>query len=354
MALLGYNPADTSTDLTTPVGIGNTEAANLILFRENDGANQLFNEPNSNNPVPYSDYTGYMPVNSATMLNNPSRWQPLPVGTGQQIFVTPQWGLVTPFALKSGNQFLPKPGPFLYPSRGYFEQAAEILEISANLNGDTKAIAQYWSDGPGTVTPPGHWNEFAQFVSAQHNYNLDEVVQLFFALNNALLDASIAAWDAKRFYDSIRPISAIRFIYQNKFILTWGPCQTTQTILGQNYQSYIPTPAFPSFLSGHSTFSSAAAAILRCFTGSDIFDFRVIIPAGLYEAGCVPPKNLTLFFKTFSEAAEQAGFSRLLGGIHFPVDNQEGLKLGEEVGCQAFDRATYFINGGDHEEVRAP
>ena len=78
------------------------------------------------------------------------------------------------------------------------------MELSAGLDDRRKAIAAYWADGPNTETPPGHWNLLAQWVSRRDGHGLDEDVRMFFVLGNALLDASIAVWDAKRFYDWLR------------------------------------------------------------------------------------------------------------------------------------------------------
>ena len=92
---------------------------------------------------------------------------------------------------------------------------------------------------------------------------------MFFALGNALLDASIAVWDAKRFYDSIRPISAVRYLFAGQTITAWGgPGLGTREILGEQFRPYLPTPPFAEYTSGHSAFSAAAARRLQRFTGS--------------------------------------------------------------------------------------
>ena len=107
MKSLGYDPTDTSTDTTTPSGIGNTVAMELLTFRHSDGSNQL---GDLNRGSAYSDYTGYKPVNTSSELIDPSRWQPINSIVIDQIFLTPQWGMVIPFALISGNEFrLPAP-----------------------------------------------------------------------------------------------------------------------------------------------------------------------------------------------------------------------------------------------------
>jgi hypothetical protein len=129
-----------------------------------------------------------------------------------------------------------------------------------------KAIAEYWADGPGSETPPGHWCLHAQHVSARDGHGLDEDARLFFALTAALLDAGIASWDAKRTYDSMRPITAIRFLFSGREVLAWGgPGLGPRRIRGEDRQPYIPTPPFGEYVSGHSTFS--AAAVLAGFTG---------------------------------------------------------------------------------------
>lgn len=175
MNSLGYDAANLSTDLTTPSGIGNTAALDIINFRLFDGSNQAGNEPGSNG-TPYSDYTGYTSSNTAFVLNDPSFWQPLLINNVPQKCLTPQWGLIIPFALTSPLQFDPGQ-PAIYPSRRYNHQAKQILELSADLNDVKKMIAEYWADGTGTVTPPGHWNVFAQMVSQRDQHTLDEDVK---------------------------------------------------------------------------------------------------------------------------------------------------------------------------------
>src|SRR6202008_3039307 len=111
-----------------------------------------------------------------------------------QIYLTPQWGLVRPFAMASGSEFRPEKGPqsLIKNEREYRAQAEEILRMSAELTDEQKMIAEYWADGPSSETPPGHWCLFAQFVSMRDHHGLDDDVKMFFALTNALLDASIA------------------------------------------------------------------------------------------------------------------------------------------------------------------
>jgi membrane-associated phospholipid phosphatase len=147
-----------------------------------------------------------------------------------------------------------------------------VLGDSAELTDQHKAIAEYWADGQGTETLPGHWCLLAQWVSARDRHGLDQDVVLFFALGGALHDAAVAAWDAKRAFDSVRPVSAIRLLFAGEKVCAWGGLgQGTTLIKGEQWQPYIPTPPFAEYVSGHSTFSAAAAEVLARSTGSDRF-----------------------------------------------------------------------------------
>lgn len=344
MADLGYDTTNDALD-TTPAGVGNLACAAVIAARHHDGANQLGNLTGG---APYSDYTGYEPVNDAWALVDPNRWQPLLQPNSEpQTFLAPHWGRVAPFALKSPDQFMP-PKPALYPKRSYGKQAQEIVDISAGLTDREKTIAWYWADGPATETPPGHWNLFAQWVSARDGHGIDKDALLFFALGNALLDASIAVWDCKVAFDYVRPASAIRFLYGGLPIRAWaGPYQGTQVIDGATWDTYIPTPPFAEYVSGHSAFSAAAATVLTFFTGSKRFGLSVTIPAlsSPVEPGVVPATDVTLAWGTFDAAADEAGWSRRLGGIHFEDGDRWGRHLGKKVGQQAWARARAYVEG---------
>jgi Domain of unknown function (DUF6851)/VCPO second helical-bundle domain len=345
MAELGFDPADTSTDPTTPTGIGNITSAAVIAFRHGDGSNQLGDE---NGGAPYSDYTGYVPVNTPDQIVDPNRWQPLLNPNGSvQTFLAPHWGLVIPFALGEAGQFRPEAPP-LFPLGTYRKEANQILHISADLTDEDKVIATYWADGPSTETPPGHWNLFARFVSERDAHTLDQDVKMFFALGNALLDSSIAVWECKRFYDYVRPITAVRFLYAGKPVRAWaGPYQGTQVIPGETFKSYIGTPPFAEYVSGHSTFSAASAEILKSVAGSDTFGASVTIAAGStpVEPGAVPAQDVTLAWATFSDAADQAGMSRRFGGIHFESGDLQARALGRLVGTLAWEKAGTYFDG---------
>jgi hypothetical protein len=249
-------------------------------------------------------------------------------------------------------QLRPETLPPMHPSPEYRMRAEQLLELSASLGDSRKVIAEYWEGGPGTTTPPGHWHEIAQWVSQRDGHDLDRDVTLFFALGNALLDASIASWDCKQAIDYVRPITAVRFLYKGKRIQAWGgPYQGSSTIDGGEWRPYqrstFVTPAFPEYVSGHSTFSAAAAEVLKRFTGSDTFRASYTRSTGTsqIEPAVTPINEVTLAWDTFSAAADQAGISRRYGGIHFEEGDLAGRTLGRQVGSLAWDRARAYLTG---------
>jgi Vanadium chloroperoxidase N-terminal domain len=312
---LGY--ATDGSDTSTPVTVGAGAAQAVLNYRRNDGSNQAGGYVDSCVPV------CYQPVNTPDTIVNPDHWQPLrlPNGTVQR-FATPHWRNVTPFALTSAAQFRPDHGPAVSvidgkPSGKYVQEVDQQLTYSANLTDTQKVIAQYWEDGPGTETPPGHWCVFAQWLSRRDQHSLDTDAKVFFGLGNALLDASITAWDAKRQWDSVRPITAVRWLKRGQVIKAWaGPYQGTKKIRAEDWMPYqpadFPTPPFAEYLSGHSTFSGAGAAVLKTLAG-DKFGMSVTIPAGSspVEPGAVPAAPVTLTWGSFSAA----GSGRLFAGV---------------------------------------
>jgi hypothetical protein len=296
---------------------------------------------------------------------NPDRWQPLIYtdATGSlvlQMFAGAQWSYVTPFAMTSGEDFRSalEPGPFKYGTSEYEAQARELIDLGASLTDRQKMIAEYWSDGPDSEQPPGHWLRFAEFVSARDRHTLDDDVKMFFVLSNAMLDAGIAAWDAKRAYDSVRPITAISVLFHGKSIRAWGgPGKGIVEIDGSDWIPYqaktFPTPPFPDFVSGHSAYGATAARILALWTGSDRFDDFVALPKGgsKIEPGITPREPIVLKWGTFTEAADEAGMSCRYGGIDFRRADLAGRTLGRAVADSAWAKAQRLFDGTAKPEL---
>src|SRR6058998_1680859 len=239
--------------------------------------------------------------------SGPGVWVPTPPAFAP--YLLPQWGFVVPFAMSTSSQFRP-PGPPSLDSEQYAADYTEVKELGAAV-GSTRTeeqteIALFWADGAGTETPPGHWNSIAQIIAAAHGNTLEENARLFALLNIAMADAAICAWDAKYTFHFWRPVTAIAFAEPEL-----------------NWMSFIVTPPFPDYVSGHSTFSGAAATVLALFYGTDDLPFTTgsdFLP-GMYRS-----------FPTCLAAAQEAAVSRLYGGIHFRSANEDGLQAGISIG----------------------
>ncbi len=341
MTDLGYDPDNTTLDPTTPEGIGNLAAKAVIAARKNDGSNQ-YGDVEGSNGEPYFDYTNYNPVNSADENTDINRWQPkyFSDGKGGQYApgcLTPYWQKVKPIALKSADQFRPGPPPMV-GSEQLKKEVKEVIDLQANLTDEDKALVEFMRDGPQSVQQAGHWLKFAQDVSRRDKHTLDEDVKMYFLTEVTAMDAFIASWDSKMFYDYARPYALVHDYYQDQVIKAWGgPSAGTIEMKGQEWRPYSPEeflcPPFPSYVSGHSTISGACAEALRLFTGSDEFGEEVELVPGLLTE--IDPKYygkpVMLKFPTFTETANMAGISRVMGGYHIQADNIAGLELGRNV-----------------------
>lgn len=402
---LGFDPNVVSFDPTTAAGIGNISAQALLQARSQDGSNSLGDDPNGDG-TPFSDTTGYTSPNSPDNLEFIDRFQlqNVPTGDGEfrtQEFLTPQWGGVDGFALESGDQYRPGPPiPFINEgveatvnfdqrtitladgteveisrdligsiiNEDFIAQAEDIVAVSANLTDEQKIVAEFFEDGNGSSFPPGNSLIEGEIVSARDNNTLDEDVQLFFALGNSQLDAGIASWDAKTFYDYARPVTAIRGLGELGLIGEFdeelggyaieayaGPGNGTQRILATDFISYQEpgsdlSPPFAEYVSGHSTFSAAAGEVLREFTGSDNFGVSVDFApnSSRFEPEVTPGEDgVSLEFDTFDDWADGSGISRIYGGIHWEQGDLEGRALGRRVGIEVIDAARNYINGVD-------
>jgi membrane-associated phospholipid phosphatase len=265
---------------------GEFVANQILVARANDGSDAVVPPPGG---------------------SGPGVWVPTPPAFLP--YLLPQWGFVVPFAMSSSSEFRP-PGPPALDSQQYAADYNEVKELGAAV-GSTRTeeqteIALFWADGAGTETPPGHWNSIAQIIAAAQGNTLEENGRLFALLNIAMADAAVCAWDAKYTFDFWRPVTAIAFAEPE---LHW--------------MSFIITPPFPDYVSGHSTFSAAAATVLPLFYGTTNLPFTTgsdFLP-GVYRS-----------FSTCIDAAEEAAASRIYGGIHFRSASEDGLQAGISIG----------------------
>lgn len=358
MCDFGFDPDDRNLKPDNPAGIGNLSGRLIIECRMGD-----FSNPNATlSSAVYSDYSQYHPINPPMPQSAKyrDRWQPQTANSKPQEFLTAHWGLVKPFALLWGGQYRP-PAPLLCDDEGFENQAQVMLDYNVNLTDEQKIIAEFWNgmheekftdalyDKDGTwASPPLQWCRQARYLSRKYGHKNAYDIKMFFVMANALLDAGIAAWDCKYHYDYVRPISLVQRTFKGKKVEAWaGPCKGVKEIEGENWMPYIQTPPFAEYVSGHSTFSAAAAEVLGSFRESGKYGESVTIPKGgsKIEPGCTPSENIKLEWPTLKDAADQAGISRLYGGIHFSAGDKEGRKLGNKIGCAVWEKALHYFNG---------
>jgi hypothetical protein len=503
MLTLGYDPSNVSTDVASgsAAAVGNRIAECYIAYGLQDGSNEGDGYRNQ----------FYRPVNPPLepfKYGNPAlvdldRWQPIAlplavdqagnVVNSQPPALSPEWGMVAPFALGVADRKTFFRDSFTYhvyhdpgpppKARGtyadfykwnyalvavwsaHLDQSDGVLidispaslgntqslpaafddydELYDLLNGGVRggghavnpvtgapyapqlvprgdyarALAEFWADGPSSETPPGHW--FTIFNAVTDHPLLerrvggvgDELgplewdVKGYFALGGAMHDVSISAWGIKGWYDSIRPVSAIRAMADRgqssnasapsyhpdglplipghieviaagdplagaanenvgkiKLRAWRGPTHVADPatqhagvgwILASEWWPYqrptFVTPPFPGYVSGHSTFSRAAAEVLTAITGDAYFpggmsEFEISANEFLvFEEG--PSVDLTFQWATYRDAAEQSSLSRIWGGIHPPVDDIPGRLIGEKIGRNAYALATEYFEG---------
>ena len=269
-------------------------------------------------------------------------WQPTPPAFAPALL--PNWPYVTPFAMTDGAQFRPGPPP-AFDSPEYTAAFNEIKEkgraVNSTRTADETQIAFFWEDGAGTATPPGHWMTIAQQLAGQFGNDVAENARLFALLAIAQADAAIVAWDAKYHYDLCRPVTAIT--------IEAGDDGNPETEPDAAWSSLIPTPPFPTYTSGHSTFSGASARILGLFFGTDAIAFSAPSPDAWRWPDALT--GVVRSWDSLSAAAEEAGQSRIYGGIHWQFDNQQGLATGRALADWVFGN---FLQPRDPDANRGP
>ena len=244
----------------------------------------------------------------------PGNWQPTPPANAP--FQLPGWGNVSPFAVPFGHPFRPG-GPPALTSPEYAAAFDEVKRLgrvdSTERTADQTEAALFWRAGPGTVTPPGMSNVIAQGAVRRADLDLLDSARAFALLNLAEADAGIEAWDAKLTYSWWRPITAIRLADTDG---------NPDTAADPTWMPLFATPNHPDYVSGHSTFSAAGAAVLESLFVTD-YSFR------LYSQDL---PGVSRAFAGFDAAAQEAGMSRIYCGIHTQYANQDGQTLGRAVG----------------------
>ena len=254
-----------------------------------------------------------------TVTNEEGRWIPTPPAYSQAM--EPHWCDIRTLLLDSATQFDAPPPPVynMKDSTSEFcQQLMEVKRVGDSLTDEQKHIADFFDDNPFNLhvtghvmyatkkfSPPGHWMNIVGIAAEKAKSDFNTTVAAYTATSIALFDGFISCWKTKFEHNSIRPETVI-----NKYI-------------DPNWRPYIQTPPFPSYVSGHSVISSASAEVMTHFFG-DNFAYT---DTSELEFG-VP----NLSFKSFRDAAQQAGQSRLYGGIHYRVDLDQGAIVGQKIG----------------------
>ncbi len=246
----------------------------------------------------------------------PGKWTaPKKSQSKSQLPLHPYWGTNRTFVAADATIAVPQMIPY---STSRFSQCyAQFLEVYAKnitLTQEEKEIGAWWSDDPSEVySPPGHSYNLASIAIRTAKANLIVAAETYARVGMATADAFINCWKVKYIYFSERPSTYIRDNIDGSFVQYW------------------PEPPFPAFSSGHSSQASAAATVLTNIYGEP-FPFTDNTHENRERDTAQKVDFRIRKFNTFSEMAEECGYSRILGGIHTPQDNIQGLAVGRKVG----------------------
>lgn len=254
-----------------------------------------------------------------TVRQEDGRWIPTPPAYNQGM--EPHWSDIRPFVLDSASQFMPPPPPKYNMQDSTSQFCREVMEVKhtgETLTEEQKQIANFFDDNPFNLhvtghvmyatkkfSPPGHWMNIVGIAAQKSGANFNKTVAAYAETSIALFDGFIACWKAKYTHSTVRPETVI-----NK-------------LLDPSWQPLIQTPPFPSYISGHSVISAASAEVMSHQFG-DNFAYR---DSSEREFG-IPDRN----FKSFRDAANEASWSRLYGGIHYRSDLEQGAIVGKRLG----------------------
>ena len=260
-----------------------------------------------------TDIVGY------NLINGMGYWQPTPPSYTMPPFY-PNWPLVTPFVLRSSSQCRP-PAPPPMNSYRYGRDFNEVKLLGAK-NSTLRTPYQtdtafFWGEGNDTITTIGRWDLIARQVAERYNYSSMELARLLALVNVSQADGGLAAWDCKYAYNFWRPITGMKFAAQDG---------NAKTNADANWEPLLNTPPFPEYISGHATFSGAAATILAYEFGN-----RNSFTVDSFY-GELPPRSYTSFWQAASECAA----SRVYGGVHYKFSDDLGLATGREIGRYAW------------------
>jgi len=368
---LNYSTSNlTVCTLNKPLNTENQQKLNNIITflnnRDEDGWKDANVQPEFPNGSAFIDVEN---IQDLSELDN-SKWTPLKHSNNvTQTYLTPYWGNVEPPINGILDNYMDIASDNFIADRS--QEIVDMMGVYNNLNDTQRCVAEYFQGGQ--VTPPGIWNIWGLYTAQALNWNNIELAKFFYYLNTAMFMCSIAAWKVKLEYFQSRPIQLIRSLSQTN-VRTWDftiPVDGSR-IWKPFQQQDGRTPPFPDYISGHSTFSSAAATIFDhfCSLGFDEIDFEPLSsehalmispllnnahPNTVKKVLCnfgssdvpqgdsplpFPTTGIVLSFNNWQELAQLSGISRIYGGIHCQSANQGGLIIGTNIGHDVIQEKT--------------
>lgn len=276
--------ANVRSDVEAGISLGRKIASKFIARASTDGAGAAIGTP-----------AIWTLMESQTAATGETPWKSLELPVRPPML--PLFGKVKSFLMTTAdviaNRPLPPPST---KSEAFAKELAEVKSYSLKVSRENLRVVTFWADGVGTYTPPGHWNAIATETFVQQNYSEVRWARNMALLNVAMMDAAISCWDAKYTYFNPRPSQ-----------------------MDSSIKTSTGVPNFPAYVSGHSTFSAAACAVLSHINPAKKADYKTM--------------------------ATEASNSRMFGAIHYRSDCEKGLELGTKVSSFAIARAV--IDGAE-------
>lgn len=309
-----YEPAQHSLDL-----INDLYSSQILARKENVeevvvNRSVIFGEQIGNDIIEWSNSDYFLSTRDLLYEPpprsiNPAFWEPTLPG---QHALEPHLGFQRPFCLRAADMCaVPLGFPFdTIPGTTFYEEGMEVLQKSQNLTIDEMNMAFFWEDKNGTGQPPGHWLSITNIIVNKFSLKLDEAAKVYALVGAAIRDAFISCWESKYRVNLLRPKTYIR------------------DYLGEpNWNPIIVTPPFPEYTSGHSVVSGAVAKVLTATFGDNV--------SFVDDTHGNQPGFRNRSFNSFYDAADEAAWSRMFGGIHFSsgIVNgvEQGILVGQEV-----------------------
>lgn len=333
-------------DVSDATKLGTLAGHAVFDARLHDGMNQ---DGKANDrgvfPMPFADTTGYVPVNDAFTLNDPSRWQPALVmdRTGiyrSQVFVTPQLGKVVPYTdLWEQDLYLETPkASNISNFDDYRAQADAVIAVTASITEEQRMLSEFFENKLYALP-------VSMVVAAMADgLNLMELVHVFFAQEVAIFDSSIWVWSHKRKFDAVRPFSAIAYLYREQEVPTWS---SSGTVRADQWQSYLPVADHPEYPSATACLCAAHASAVENMLGDPGLGWKVNFEAGssIVTPGKIPKREISHVFETWDDFRLTCGQSRIWSGVHFEASVRNVQNSCLAIGSLASNYVSGLVSG---------